>query len=129
MYSIVLYDGDNLSDHNVLQLKMSIPVTHAVNLVPARSTCSTPDHHRHVVWRKASDEDLQNYKRQLSTRLQTMPFLGDCSGVGCDNACHQHISDYYDAITSACIATANACISMSSHMRPVAGWREKSQSF
>lgn len=117
--SSVRYDGDNLSDHNALLLKLRLPVSNH-DRGNGRST-ETPQ--PHVVWRKATKENLQNYRLSLELRLQELHLPVECSACS-DDACCRLISQYYDDLSNSCIMSANECIPRTSKRKPVAGWSE-----
>ena len=118
---LVRYDGDNLSDHNALSLIVSLPLSvDDHNGIVHNQDVSMP----HIVWRKATEENLHNYRSNLHFRLQALNLALNCSSCS-DEACCERISHYYNEISSACIASANESIPRTSSRRPIAGWTEQ----
>ena len=79
----VLYDGDNLSDHN----PVTIHTNHKV-----RNTKPNPCQYRVIKWENATEENIRNYKKLLDyyLRLYDLPL----SVINCNNfqcGCHNDI--------------------------------------
>ncbi|ELT90451.1 hypothetical protein CAPTEDRAFT_197472 [Capitella teleta] len=122
IYSAVRYDGDNLSDYNALTFRAFLSVCRSGNPPSGRVINYDP----HTVWRKASSDDLLNYRCCLELALQSTKLPYSCTSCTSD-VCYELISQYYESIAHACISTAKVCIPQSSRLqkRPIAGWSEE----
>lgn len=107
----VLHDGDNLSDHSALVLCLDISIQyHASEQERSNQFCP------HPLWRRATDEQLCNYRDTLNVLLNTIPLPEQL--LHCENMiCEIHRGDtskYYDAIIKACVQATELCIPSSS---------------
>ena len=90
----VLHDGENLSDHSPILLKLAIPLSY---IEPDLSHKSD-----RLNWDKASDKAIGHYQRLLSKLLSKISVPADAANCS-DSACTCHFSDivkYCKDITS-----------------------------
>ena len=55
-YCSVSHDGDNMSDHDVVSIKVSINITHDM---------ADEQHFNKVLWQRATNDQLEEYKYAL----------------------------------------------------------------
>ena len=65
LYSVI-HDGDNLSDHSAIYVKLSIPVTYVDPSVHSSREGK-------LNWTKASDESIRHYQRSQCSALAELP--------------------------------------------------------
>ena len=125
----VLHEVDNLSDHDPISLCLNIDVKILARSDRVYIPC--------LSWAKAGYSELFNYSSLLSLTLQTIQLPVDallCTDLCCKDASHHKaVGLYAEAITSACVSAAVACIPCtkerhSTHER-VPGWRERGEPF
>ena len=88
IYNFVVYDICNPSYHNLLLLTLSI--TSFNYIINARNTC-TRDSKRTVIWRKASHENIAEYKSHLDEKLISIKLSNDtynCDDLHCKSIQH-----------------------------------------
>jgi len=115
----VLHDGDNLSDHDVVSLQLTVNIVHDV--INTEFVCKP-------LWWKATEHQLNAYKRKLDALLSKIVLPVDA--INCKNLfCHSHrevIQSYHDAIICSCIQ-ASSCIPSSKPKigdKRIPGWTE-----
>ena len=119
-YVDVVHDGDNLSDHSVLNIKLSLAVEYFVD-----SPCGM---FTSVKWDKANIEDLNVYKSNLDRNLANIVIPWDA--VHCnDFFCCKHSSDiqkFHDDLISICIQSSSNCIPSTKYRNrtSVPGWND-----
>ena len=115
----MLHDGDNLSDHDVISMRIHIAISYDnVNV----ECVNKP------LWSKATQQQLSQYKQCLDSTLDCITVPGEalhCEDVFCSE--HQvAIQTYHDNIISACML---ACLCIphskpSKHKNSIPGWSE-----
>lgn len=121
----VLHEVNNLSDHDPLFLCFKFDV----NFIALRNRIFTP----RVSWVKASDNDLNNYRSDLSQYLKCIRLLSTpllCMNMHCKDASHHTaIGQFAEDITNACLTAAESNIPHTSNRhtesRRVPGWNEQ----
>lgn len=118
-----LHDGDNLSDHDPIILKLCLDSKY-VSLVE-RIHCDK------IAWHKANDCHIAEYKLSLQSLLSciTIPVEAiACHDPLCKNVNHSlELNTYASAITDACITAANINIphtGWAGGRKPIPGWTE-----
>ena len=123
----VVYDICNPSYHNLLLLTLSI--TSFNYIINARNTC-TCDSKRTVNWKKASHENIADYKSHLDEKLISIKLSNDtynCDDVHCKSIQHCQDFDYL------CRSIINCCLEASVLAIPfvrsgngdIPGWTEQ----
>ena len=103
----VVHDGDNLSDHSVLQMVLQLPVEYNNESGVANRQCD-----RLIQWRKAQLAHLQQYRYTLDYLLDDGHVPAQ-TGVGCGQPCEDTISsieNLHDSIVIACLEAGNVAI-------------------
>ena len=118
-----MHDGDNLSDHAPVTMQLTLPNRLEYVDTDDSTTMSKP------LWQKASPQQMDMYKCTLDSYLNdiVVPCTTiHCSNVHCGNEDHlQQISDYHDAIVSACLAASYEHIPHSkSSSTSMPGWND-----
>jgi hypothetical protein len=102
----IFHDVDNLSDHEPILLQLKIDV----KSIALRSRVFTP----RVLWAKASDNDINNYRSALSQNLKLIELPAAallCSDMRCTDASHsQTLYQYAEMVTGACRSAAESNI-------------------
>ena len=122
----VIPDPDNTSDHDPIVIKFMFKIQHI-------ESC-TRTHKPRVLWAKATESDLRNYRNALTDRLRGFHLPKDallCTDLRCNDIAHLKCgNDYSVSITNACIEAAEAttpltCVRPTSGRIP--GWSERVQ--
>ena len=124
MECTVHHDGDNLSDHDpiFLKLNMSLSVLHTNN-VPYKQGIS---------WARASEEDIAQYRNKLAHLLNNIdvPLTAiNCRDIRCCDLSHQQsINQYCADISNACLKASYSSIprtkNKNSDKNRIPGWSE-----
>ena len=82
--------GDNLSNHSPIMIKLKLP--EAGEKIESKPVITTKPN-----WKKADDEDIQDYQDTLHDKLQQLPLPGSisCSDVLCQDPDHSHDRDLH----------------------------------
>ena len=72
----VIHTGDNLSDHDPIYMKFSTDHVIEADIQHSKSSNPRPS------WRKASDQDIKNYREDLQSRLSRVTLS---EGIICNN--------------------------------------------
>ena len=86
----VIHTGDNLSDHDPIYMKFSTDHVIEADIQHPKSSNLRPS------WRKASDQDIKNYREELQSRLSRVT-LSD--GIICNNPNCVDINHHKDRST------------------------------
>jgi len=120
----VMQDGDNLSDHDPIVMKLDLQ-SNVVNV--AAKVCREK-----VAWYKASDVCLDEYRNYLSYQLSYLSLPVDvlsCHDQMCANLDHNTaINSYANDIMNACITAANNSLPLTGPYNKehrVPGWTEQ----
>ena len=112
-----VHDGDNLSDHCPLLLKMNMSVNHGQSQ-ERRYT-------RRFAWNKATPTEIKLYKETMAEMLKDVVL--PIEALSCyDHNCIEHydcINKYHDDLMKVCIDSAKASIPVSGPRR-IAKWSE-----
>ena len=100
---------DNFSDHLPLQVKMTFEISNS----PACD--SLVNNGEYINWKRATNQNLLNYKTKLSDMLKEIPVPWDVLRCTKCNHVHHHqcIQEFHDRIVSACLVSAHETIPMS----------------
>ena len=79
----VMHDGDNLSDHRVIQMSLQIPVEYFNARPTSKSHVS-----KHTPWHKASSVQLQKYRDILDDLLDEVHIPIHCVNIHGNYWCH-----------------------------------------
>ena len=112
-----LDDGDNLSDHSPLLLKLSIPVVATQSLLKS-------EFHKKASWNRATENDLNRYRSALRERLTTLEVPHHV--MQCNELCRAHdaeIEQYHNNIIEICLESADRAIPKC-RKRAKAAWLE-----
>ena len=118
-----LSEGDNLSDHSVVYIKLSIDVTYF-----SVTAASSKDK---LQWEDASDIALDNYKHKLDCILFNVFVPNealDCNDYFCSNS--KHLSDiklFHNSIINACLESSFGTIPSrtgSKKNKVIPGWNK-----
>ena len=118
----VVHDGDNLSDHSVLQMVLQLPVEYINESGVANRQCD-----RRIQWRTAQLAHLQQYRYTLDYLLDDVHVPAQ-TGVGCGQPCEDTISSIeslHDSIVNACLEAGNVAIPRRNKRQrasPLFGW-------
>jgi hypothetical protein len=122
----VLHNIDNLSDHELIILQLSL-IIHCVGF---QKRIYTP----HVSWVRATDANLHDYKVILSRYLNSIKIPTDallCCDTSCTNSLHlQCLNEYATDLTDSCLRAAEAAIPCSCKRQSsgrIPGWSEHVQ--
>jgi len=118
-----LHEGDNLSDHSPITVKLNLPMLN-VDRAPISEECALGPN---VQWSKASDCQLENYRCMLDTLLSQIDIPTDA--ILCrDYECAIHNSDiveFHNCIVNACLVASECSLPVSSGGQGCkAGWKE-----
>jgi hypothetical protein len=106
----VIYDIDNVSNHSVVTLNMSINCVYTSN----RTGTNPVSHIEKCDWGKATACDIGSYKAELDTLLCNIIIPDEvitCDNVMCTNADHINcINNLCNDIITCCISASNKCI-------------------
>ena len=106
----VKHDGDNLSDHSPVCLRLTIPVYYT-DESDEPSGCRLP----YFKWTEASDEDKVKYAENLDRLLDHIRIPREA--LVCDDPhCTEHtelLRDFHDSVTEACVKAAASSIPVS----------------
>ena len=114
----VQHDGDNLSDHEVVTLKLSLSFD---NIRDISAFVSKP------LWHKATQQQLERYRCDLDmllSKIRVPKIALQCDNNFCSEHC-ELLEEYHDNIIGACL-DASSCIPMSHQNKSncVPGWNE-----
>mgnify|MGYP000079041494 CR=1 FL=1 len=117
----VRHDGDNLSDHDPVVLKLNIPIEYANN---ERDRSSIP----RPLWHQATKINLAQYGCVLDIKLRgiVIPWQAlHCKNTFCSKHSHD-IQKFHDDIIAACLAASKEAIpySVSKQKKVIPGWNE-----
>jgi hypothetical protein len=111
---------DNLSDHDPIVVTFDLNISLPAMLV--NNYC------KKFVWYKATANDIDAYKKNLSEMLSVITVPVDtltCYNCQCNDMSHfRAIDSYYNAIYGCCYSAAKGIIPISTHGKSVAGWNE-----
>ena len=117
-----IHDGDNLSDHSPVSLKLRLDVE--------QSTCENAIYKSKTNWKCANQSEIDEYKQKLKFLLSQIRIPSDA--VHCENRdCKQHnkaLDEYHNDIVNACITAAMKSLPKRRRGKRVAGWTEQVQS-
>lgn len=120
----VMHDGDNLSDHDPIVMKLDLQ-SNVVNV-------AAKVYREKVAWYKASDVCLDEYRNYLSYQLSCLSLPVDalsCHDQMCANLDHSTaINSYANDIMNACITAANNSLPRTGPYNKehrVPGWTEQ----
>ena len=118
----VFHEGDNLSDHDAICLKLKMPSVCYANTPTGVS-------YKNVCWERASDSDILVYKGKLFERLKSMSVPWDaltCKSFMCKKH-HNDIVTFHDCLIAAHLDVCNdhiPCISSIKRKSCLPGWNE-----
>ena len=118
----VLHDGDNLSDHDAICLKLQMPSVCYANTPTGVS-------YKNVCWERPSDSDILIYKGKLIERLKSMSVPWDaltCKSFMCKKH-HNDIVTFHDCLIAVHLDVCNdhiPCISSTKRKSCLPGWNE-----
>jgi hypothetical protein len=114
------HDGDNLSDHDPVLLKLCLDYKFVS--LSERIYCDK------IAWHKANDFHTAAYKLSLQSLLSSVVVTVEavaCLNPLCKNVIHSlELNAYASAISEACITAANINIPHTEWLRPIPGWTE-----
>ena len=117
---------DNLSNHSPIMIKIKLP--EAVRKVEDKPVITVKPN-----WKKAEDEDIENYSEMLTDMLSDLPLPASisCSDVLCEDVSHEHDRDAHTIeVLSRVIEASFECIPVAENNgnkkkpRLLPGWRE-----
>ena len=120
-----LHSGDNLSDHSAISIKLDINTEHTT--APQRQIQPK------VIWDKATDSDINNYKTNLDAKLKTLGNYDSCFNCNDLNCSNNNHNKSIDEITTNLIeytieAAFDTLPTSQSNERPkgkcIPGWKE-----
>jgi len=118
----VSHDFDNLSDHSVVSMSLCVDTFVGYERINV-------DHISKPLWSKASDNQVSQYKSQLSKLVNdiTIPSEAiECTDFMCMKHCND-IQKYHDDLISCCLKASEASIPMSKPAKlchKVPGWND-----
>ena len=117
-----IHDGDNLSDHDPVFMKLCLESKYV--------SLSKKIHVDRIAWHKANDSHLSEYRKVLDEALKSIIVPASavsCHNPMCDDAQHSiDLNTYANLITEVCIESAKATIPHTGWVgkKPVPGWSE-----
>ena len=114
-----LHDGQNLSDHCPVLLRLNMIVVHCTKNLTLNNAVVKP------AWFRASARDLQQYKHRLQAQLNALDVPTEA--LHCNQfECTRHLDSlrlYYNQVMDAVVSAASSCIPRR-RKKAKAGWSE-----
>ena len=129
----VVHLPENTSDHCPIFCKID------VNRLPTISKASQEESPPNVCWKKATEDQRQNYTETMEQRLKNIKVpdcVNECCDVNCGLECHQDgIDDFLVNILRSIKSTADDCLprmkkkTVREKKNPIACWHEDIQPY
>ena len=123
--SYVIWEGINLSPHQAVLLYLKVKcVVSGVNV----GNDQTPERKVKLAWYRASDQQLNQYKRNLDHLLQhiTVPDeLLNCDGIHCRDEAHEYGIDLLgDELVQCCLIASQKSIPICNSKKSIPKWND-----